>query len=374
MIRAKKARAPTATAASAKALQPAITHRRTEAARKRIRNSPSLRLIIWKNLAVLLKNFPLVTALEIIWRTFSEEGARPNNLIAMVAQSWIEPLRNAQKFSDVIQGAVTDRERLIIAISQDKGNFSQTLVEMYTSEKVLHDIKHRWRVALRDPLVMIVVTWGMLVANAYLTIYQLNLFQIEPDGTLLLALQVSQWIFYTGSWLIPAWFILLAAFVAWLLPNWLHSSRTAFEGLWPFSSYKKMAAANFLNSFTILQASGDSIPSSLMAMYRTAGRYLRWQIEILEPVARTKSIGFAMLKAARRFPDSMVIAQIDIINRNNLRDFPTRLREITDNYTADLIDHLEFIKDVTKNIALGITGLLQLITIVIMLANSLPSQ
>ena len=221
---------------------------------------------------------------------------------------------------------------------------------------------------------MIVVTWGMLVANAYLTIYQLNLFQIEPDGTLLLALQVSQWIFYTGSWLIPAWFILLAAFVAWLLPNWLHSSRTAFEGLWPFSSYKKMAAANFLNSFTILQASGDSIPSSLMAMYRTAGRYLRWQIEILEPVARTKSIGFAMLKAARRFPDSMVIAQIDIINRNNPRDFPTRLREITDNYTADLIDHLEFIKDVTKNIALGITGLLQLITIVIMLANSLPSQ
>jgi type II secretory pathway component PulF len=357
------------------AAAPAVyDEKRADQARRRLRKSPATRLLLWKNLSALLENHNLVEALEIIAQSFSEDGARPNNLVAMVATAWIIPLRNSQKFSDVIKGGVTDRERLIISVSQDKKTFPQILVDMYTSEKRLHDIKQQWRAAIRDPLVMIIVTWVMLVGNAYMSIYQNRMFDMKPDGYVLMALEASEWIYYTGSWLIPVFSVAIAIGFSVALKYWLHSSRVAFERVFPFSTYKKMVGADFLYSFSILQSSGDSIPASLLAMSRIAAGYLLWQIAAMEPIARTKSIGYTFAKVARRFPDPMANAQISIANERTPLTFPARLKEITHQYSDELIDHLEFVKDVTKNVALGVTGLLQIITLIIMLANSLQGQ
>ena len=350
-----------------------VARRREESARRRFRASPAKRLVMWKELSSLLDRFDLTAALEIIHRGHSEDGTRPNDLIASVAEYWIPRLRAPQPFADIVRNAVSEHERLMIAVGQDKTNQAQILARMHHAEKLMYDVKARWRATFREPVGLIVMAWGMLVGYAYMVLWQYGQYPTRPRGYALMANNYADWLFHWGSWMVPAAVVAIALVVARLLKYWLSPSRTAAERYWPFSLYKASAAANFLHALTILQTAGEDLPASLRAMAKTAGPYLRWQIAAIEPIVRSKSIGDAVRATKRWFPDAHVNAQLDVYSRDDPRNFATHLERIADDFTADLIERMESARKATTLMAISVAALLQVVITAFMLAMSLPT-
>jgi type II secretory pathway component PulF len=347
--------------------------RRVDAACRSFRANPAARLTMWKELAALLEHFDLAASLQIIRQGHSEEGTRPYDLIASVAESWIPRVRAPQPFADVIHGAVSERERLIIAVGQDKADLAGILRRMYRAENTMYEVKARWRAAFREPLMLIVASWAMLVGYAYLVLWQLSLYPEKPRGLVLTAYNGCHWLLWWGAWLIPLALALFALSVLWLLRHWHTRGRTACEVLWPFGLYKALHAADFLLAFSILQGVGEDLPASLRAMAKIGGSYLRWQIEAMEPLARTKSIGFSFRQTGRRFPDSLVNALLDVFSRDDPGHFPEHLERVAEQFSADLVLRMEVSRKATILVALAIAGLLQVLITLLMVAISLPT-
>jgi len=350
-----------------------IAQKRADSARRRFKASPASRLKMWGQLASLLKRFDLPTALTIIMEGHSEEGRRRNNLIAMTAETWIPLIRSPQPFADVINGFVSERERLIIAVAQNKTNLAEIMARLHHSEALMHEVKARWRSTLRDPLGLIVMSWIILIGYADLILWQLAQLPDKPRGYALEAQHFCQWLFYQASWQAPLALILIGFAISYLLAHWLSPRRVLADSFWPFSLYKSINAADFLLALGILQSAGEDMPASLRAISTVAGPYLQWQISAIEPILRTKSIGDAVRKSGRRFPDSQINALLDIYSRDDGRNFPSHLARIGEEFSAELRQRMETARKNTNFLALSIAGLLQVLITGLMVAISLPT-
>ena len=355
-------------------VDPAATlRRRVDSARRRFRHNPAARVKMWGQLSALIHRFDLPAPLAIIKQGHSENGARPNNLMAMVAEAWLPMIRSAYPFADVVKGFVSERERMVIAAAQDKPNLAEILAQLHAAETLMFEVKARWRANLREPLGLIVMSWLVVIGYADLILWQVAQTPGRPRGYVLEAQQICHWLFYWGSWLVPLTLILLASGVGYLLSHWLSPSRTVADRFWPFSLYKGLNAADFLLALGILQNAGEDMPSSMRSMASIATPYLRWQIKVIEPILRTKSIGEALRRTGRNFPDAQINALLDIFSRDDVRNFPAHLTRLGDDFSAELRERMEVARKHTNFLSLSFAGLLQVLITALMVAISLPN-
>ncbi|HEV2651669.1 MAG TPA: hypothetical protein VGU69_10455 [Rhizomicrobium sp.] len=349
-----------------------VAQKRADLARRRLRAYVTARLTMWDDLSRLLSKFTLAESLEVIRRGHSENGKRPNNAVAMAAETWLPKIRNNQPLSDVIAGAVTDRERLVISVAQLSPNFPQVLQRLHQAESAMGEVKDKWRASIREPLVILALTWAMMTANAYGTIAMMGLYPNGPRGWAAVGLNTSSFIFYWVSWVAPIVVCALVLIYRGLLKHWLSENRVGWEVVWPFSLYKRLHALDFLLALTILALAGKDIPAALRSMRATAPKYLVWQIDAIEPLARDQPLGAAVMAAGRNFPDAQVNALFEIYSTDPI-EFPKRLSDIADDYLAKLLKRIDTNRKVTGFFAILLVGLIQVLTSLLMLAGSIPN-
>jgi type II secretory pathway component PulF len=347
-----------------------IATRREEIARKRFKASPAMRLVMWRELASLLEQFSLPDALEIIRLGHSENNKRPNDLIAMVAETWIPRIRGNQSLADVTAGAVGDRERLMIAVAENSASFPDVLRRVHHAERILFEVKDRWRASIREPLGLIAWSWAMLVGYAYMVVWQTAQFPTPPRGWAKIAGDLSSGMFYWVSWIVPAIFLSIALSLYLALRFWLSPTRSRWERMWPFSLWKAQHAADFLMALSILTLAGQDVAAALRSMSQTASKYMRWHIDKIEPKARVQDIGQAVADAGDGFPDTLINSLLAVFSQDP-KTFPDHLVRITDEYTDQLVHRMEISRKNTNILALAFAGFLQILNTLLMLASSL---
>jgi type II secretory pathway component PulF len=345
--------------------------RRALKARQRFRRSPGARLAMWQALATLLDHHDLVESLQIVWEAHSEQGLKPNTLLAMVAESWIPRIRAPEPFADVIKGAVSEREQMIISIGQDRQRLAPILRDLHHSENLLQEIAGRWKGSLRQPFGMIAVSWATVVWVSSIIADQVATLPVRPRGYALTAYHAALWLVHYGSWLLPLIAISVLVTILWSFEHWLGATRTRLDLFWPWSLFKRKEAADFLTALHLLQNAGEDISSSLLAMLRTAPPYLRWQITAIEPLSRKKPLGFALRQTGRRFPDAGVNAVLDVAQRDQPRNFPDHLKRECLTFTEALMRRMEESRQAVELAALLTVGLLQIIALAISSASAI---
>jgi type II secretory pathway component PulF len=319
------------------------------------------RVSFWRELAALVEQkFDLAAALDLIRVAYSDGDTRPNEPMAALAAQWASQLRNNVPFHEVIAPIATDRERMLIQVGVASDQLQIVLEKLADFESVIMKLRARARTAFTSPAMLIVWSWGLMIANAYLFIWITNNSHTHPRGLALKMLSFSQSFWHWWSWVIPLLLIIFAAAIVYVLPRWLDPKRSRVEHRWPFNVYKAQAGCEFLLALNILVAAKQNFSPALRLMSRTASRYLQWQIDAVEPWTRKFDLSVALTRAGRQFPSARIISLIDIYARDT-KAFPARLDQVAQEYVTRYEEMIQSYQDRISNIALAIGLVLQLI-------------
>jgi hypothetical protein len=351
--------------------------KRIDMARKILRSRANARVTIWSELSVLLRDFNTGTALHLIRDAHSERNAltgqqrRPNDIIAIAADTWSDHVRDGQALADAIQSWASDRECMMVAIGEQAGQLADVLGRMAAAEKTMNRLRAAWIRSLRQPTILIIWGWATVPAYAWFLIYQLGQYPEIHNPWTLLALSIAHALLYWLSWVVPA--IAIVAFIAlrWITVRWFSPRRPDYEHIWPLSLHKAMAATDFLLALTTLTFAGYSKSRALKAMRVVSPPYLAWQIDALEEHTRSHKWGDALALADRRFPAAQENALMGIFSLNPAT-YPQQLDQITAEWIGKIEERLESNRQTTTTIAVIVVGILTVIGSLLVMATALP--
>jgi hypothetical protein len=317
---------------------------------------------MWEALAGLLEEYDLVQSLVFVWSAHSEDGSRPDNLIAMIAEAWIPRVRAPEPFADVVRGAVSPREEMIIAVGQKNNRLHQTLRDLYITEFRRQNVIAHWKGSLFQPASLVFISWATMVAIAVMNANQPAGFLSRPHKWGRLLMSMSSSFLHWWSWIVPLLVIIVTLFLKWSLNNWLNESRRRLDHYYPWALVKWAAGADFMNCLLTLTSAGLDSSGALLALGRTAEPYLKWQVAAVEPFTRNKSIGFSLRQTKRHFPDAGLIAILDHAGQLPTEKFRVVLKAETDKYSAEVLKRFEKARAQVYLWALVIFGVLQILS------------
>ena len=327
----------------------------------RLRYDIRARVSFWRELAALVEQkFDLAAALDLIRTAYSDGDTRPNEPMALLAGQWAAQLRNNVPFHEVIGTIATDRERMLIQVGVASDQLQLVLERLANFESALAKLRARARSAFTSPITLILWSWGLMVANAYIFIWITTNSHTPIKGLALKMLNFSGSFLHWWSWIIPTVLFLMAGTLLYALPRWLDPRRVSVEHRFPFNIYKAGAGCHFLMALSILVAAKQDFSPALRLMSRTASPYLRWEIDAIEPWTRKLSLSVALVKSGRQFPSARIISLIDIYAKD-AKNFPTRLDAVAREYVDRYEELIQSYQDKISNIALVIGVLLQLV-------------
>jgi type II secretory pathway component PulF len=350
--------------------------KRYQAAIKMLRQNHERRLELWEQISSLLdRGFDFPTVFQVIWAGQSSDGLRPHAPVAVVAAEWRQLARDNVPFNVIAEHCTTPRERLYITAGIETSQLANVLRRLAASERVLYDMKAQWRDSIRSPLFNTAWAWVMAAGFCYMILWQYSgRFHLNPIGWALVAYNFASNFLYFWSWFVPLVAGLVGLTIRWALPNWLSNARPRYEHLWPFNLYKGLAAAEFLQALSIFISARHDVSPSLKKIALCATKYLRWQIDQIEPWTRGgNSIGSALKNAHRAFPDPVPNALIQVFCSDSER-FHLHLENITENYSKELTKL--FVKNIrrTTQITFAFVVLLNIMITLLMTATGLPSS
>jgi type II secretory pathway component PulF len=347
--------------------------RRFTSARRRFRRSTNKRLDLYDELSSLVDEHSLEEALSVIRDGHTEEGRRPNRLIGLVCEAWIGQLSNTTPIAEVLQGWSPDRERALISVGAETGLLQTVLATLVQTERALAIVRSRALEGVVEPAITVILSWAMLSVYALVITAQFtgaDFIIQSPYADL--AKRYSAWMIAWGWWSLPTAAFGIGALLIYLCRSWVGPARVAADRFWPFSLYKNLQAADFLQNLTILKLAGKDEEQALFIMYQTAGRYLKWQIAAMRPHAASERLGDTLRMANRQFPDLTVNARIATFCRDV--KFPIYLQSITAAWNLRVETKLRRMGKIAAIAAQILSGILSVIIVLLMIAISVPTH
>lgn len=351
----------------------ALRHRGLARALRTLRYDVHARVSFWRELAALIEQkFDLAKALDLMRNAYSDADTRPNEPMALLTGHWATQLRNNMPFHDIVAPVASERERMLIQVGVASDRLETVLTKLADYEATLHRLSARGRSSLLSPATLIIWSWGLMVANANLFIWLTNNSHQIPRGLTAKMLHFSESFCHWWSWIVPL--VVAVLFVALLnsLARWLDPLRTRVEHRWPYNIYKSQAGCEFLMALNILVAAKQDFSPALRLMSRTAGPYLRWQIDAIEPWTRYLALSAALVRSGRHFPSARIISLFDIYAKD-ADNFPARLDLVARDFVARYEEQIQQYQDRISNIALFLGFLLQIVVYGMTATIGLPS-
>ena len=317
------------------------------------------RLKIYRKLAALLRNrFSLMNALDMIYNGISEDGAHPNDPMAIAVSAWGRALQEGHPFSDALKGWAPNRERLMLSVG-DVSDLESALMNLIkVSEGSTRMIR---------PIVSAIAYPSFLLMMAVLILYAIGVYMVPPmlsaapttvwTGTARTLVDLSEWI--QENWMFAfAFFPTVGAIIYLTIGIWSGKIRVKFDRYPPWSLYKIFTGITWLLALSALVKGGVPVSVALSSLRKDSNRYLRDRIDgALFFIKNGDNLGQALSKAKQEFPDKQIISDLKVYSE--LDNFEEALDKLANEWLEDSVYLIEQKAEIMNIVAmLTVSGII----------------
>lgn len=310
------------------------------------------RLKVYRKLAALLRNrFSLMNSLDMIYGGISEEGAHPNEPMAIAISAWGRSLQEGHPFSEALKGWAPDRERLMLSVG-DVSDLESALLNLI---KVAEGSTRMIR-----PIVSAIAYPSFLMMMAVLILYAIGVYMVPPmlsaapntiwTGTARSLVNLSEWI--QKNWLIAFAILPVIGLTIYLtIGIWSGKVRVKFDRFPPWSLYKIFTGITWLLALSALVKGGVPVSVALTSLRKDASRYLKDRIDgALFHIKNGDNLGQALSKAKQEFPDKQIISDLKVYSE--LDNFEEALDKLANEWLEESVYMIEQKAEVMNIIAM----------------------
>ncbi|GBQ85344.1 type IV pilus biosynthesis protein [Acetobacter malorum DSM 14337] len=244
-------------------------------------------------------------ALKLIYEVASEDGKKPNALLAYIARDWRDKVEKTIPLSDAVAEWVPARERMAIAASGKTGQIAQSLRDVIFVMDGEIQIKTAIKEAAKEPIISVIMSLGLYYVFSSRVIPQFALI-LPPDkwsGVPYAALWMSQNLIAT---LVPIISVVIGGIIAiaYSIPRWTGRTRVFFDRLPPWSVYRILMGGSFLLTISSLRRSGMPEKQILQMMTKGASPWLIERLLATRHILGSggKTMGDALYETGLEFP------------------------------------------------------------------------
>ncbi|QHM90030.1 type II secretion system F family protein [Acetobacter pasteurianus] len=244
-------------------------------------------------------------ALALVYEITSEDGKKPNKLLAYITKDWYDQIRGTVPLSDAVAEWVPARERMAISASGKTGNIAAALRDVIFIMKGEQAIKSAIKGALKEPAMYLVMSFALYYVFATDVIPQFKTILPEDKwgGLPYVALWLSE---HLAQTFIPAVFIMIFIIIAIIfsIPRWTGRIRVTFDNIPPWSVYRILIGGSFLLTYSSLKRSGVSDNNILTLLTKGASPWLMERIMATRHILAlgNKNLGDALYESGLEFP------------------------------------------------------------------------
>ncbi|MBP5215412.1 MAG: type II secretion system F family protein [Alphaproteobacteria bacterium] len=310
------------------------------------------RLKIYRKLAALLRNrFSLMNSLDMIYNGLSDEGAHPNEPMAIAVSSWGRALQEGHPFSEALKGWAPSRERLMLSVG-DVSDLESALMNLI---KVSEGSSRMIR-----PIVSAIAYPAFLLMMSVLILYAIGVYMVPPmlsaapglvwTGTARSLVNLSEWI--QKNWAIAFAILPVIGIIIYAtIGIWSRGLRIRFDRYPPWSLYKIFTGITWLLALSALVKGGVPVSIALTSLRKDSSRYLRDRIDgALFHIKNGDNLGQALAKAKQEFPDKQIISDLKVYSE--LDNFEEALDKLANEWLEDSVYLIEQKSEIMNTVAL----------------------
>lgn len=283
------------------------------------------RIEFYKSLSLLIKNNQkLDEALNEIYNVYSDNGAKPNNIQAVVALECLHGVKEGMKFSEALSAWVGYQEMMVIAAGEETGrlvdtkNYQGAFGKAIDVVKAMGAVKSALMTAFTYPSILALEASFLLHKVAHDLVPKLSR-STNPDswnGPARLLKFIADVVTGYGPLLIASLILFLIISVV-TLPYFTGRIRLFLEKipLTPWSIYRTFQGSTFLLNVGVLQGSGIRLNDALRKLSERAEPWLLERIEgAMYGVNIGSGLGQALQKSGYDFPDRKAVQFLTVIS------------------------------------------------------------
>lgn len=317
------------------------------------------RLRAWKKISVMLRNkVGIDQILAELYDRASEEGKKPRESMAIVYDEWRKVILNGGRFSDAIEGWVPALERMIIMAGEQSGNLPKAFDSVIAVVRAGRKIRNAVVGGLLYPTILIAAT------IAYLFLFGLK---VVPEFTRIIdpanwgpaarsLYLLSEFTIHYGPFLIGG-IIAAVTGIVLTLPRWTGDWRVRADRLPPWSLYRLVVGAGFMQSLAALLSGGGRIKDSLQSVGQISTPYLRERVDgFLLGINSGLNAGDAMRDSGYDFPSKEIVGDLGVYARHS-GDFGSALESIASEWMETGLEQVQQQMGLLKGMAIAVIAL-----------------
>lgn len=301
----------------------------------------SVRMRLYRKIAKMLANgLPLLKILEELQNRASENGAKPNEPLAIVLEDCRRTVQNGGSLSEGLEWWAPRTEQMILFSGEQAGRLENALIAVIDVVQAGRKIKSvilgglAYPMAILFLVVVYIYLFGTRVIPQFTRIIDPSGWKGPAKSLYIMSEVVQDWMVY----IVLALVLVIVAVVA-AMPRWRGSIRVFLDRYAPFSIYRLVVGSGFLMAFSALQSAGVTVEKSLQRLSGMADPWLRERLDgALLGVRSGLNCGEALRNAGYGFPSKEVVD--DLCVYAEYRGFADALKMLADEWMEEGIEQI----------------------------------
>jgi type II secretory pathway component PulF len=290
-------------------------------------------------------------ALESLIDIEKENNKGKDTKLSKVYTIFLENYSLGQKLGEVMSIWVPASEAVQIFAAERAGRLSDGFSRAYEIAKQQAKFSKLFKQALVGPALNFVLAFSLL-SMMFLKLVPTVSQSVSPDkrsgfSDLIYGMYQTYYVWF------PALVIIVIAIVAWLiwaLPNLNNRIRIKLENIPPFSLYRIMVGAGFLEAFNSLLSTNVQQREALLILEKFAKPYLKYRINKIQELTE-QSFGQALISIKLNFPDKEVVKELTMASKQG--NVAKALPDVVESFKTEGVELIEIQANIANGVAKG---------------------
>jgi type II secretory pathway component PulF len=280
-------------------------------------------------------------------------------LLWYVLNDMYTKMGDGRAFARVLEGWCPASEVLLVSAGSG-GNrlLAEAITRVLKRQKDMSEIKMTFIVVLLEPTVVFLGTYGLIVwmSTSFLDAILKLTRGIDTEQFTGLAhslVVVGELGRGWHAFIPPAVLILISIVIGWSMSRWTGSSRRYFDGVPPWSIYRSIQGAGWMQSFAMLAESKVAFERIMLDTSELASPWLKERIVAARHlmVRPGMSVGEALASTGYDFPSKAVALNLKAFGARP--SFPDALSEVAEEWFTTIVANMK-----TASMILGMVSLM----------------
>lgn len=308
----------------------------------RMQLSDKIRKDIYTLLAFMLANrVQVIDALRELHAIYSADGKKPKSGPAVFLYEALQRTKEGKPLSEAFARYISPAEASMIAAGERSGRLREAFISAIDNLTRQKTVKNAVWAGSAYPAVLS----GLLGLILWMVSYKLMPQLVKTvdismlSGPALYLYHVSH-IFTTQGIYYGVGLAIIAAWVAWSLPNVTGNLRYHLDKWPPYSVYRAMQGTTFLLNVSVMLRSGIKLLDILQMLEQTSTPYMRERIQAaIRGTNAGLNLGESLAKAELDFPDPTAVRLIRVFAARD--GFDTALNEFAKDWAESTVDRVK---------------------------------